>query len=142
MPNPPHPNIKFAVIGADRHMVDAVIQHICTYARQYIDTPATIGHVELVLSEIFTNILTHGVTEGQEIAIYVEWWCDGAGFQARIWDDGEMFDYVAPDGPVKRISKNSIPENGWGLKIIHHLTRSFEITREDALNKTSVIIDT
>lgn len=130
------------VIGADRPLADAAIQYICAAIKRENNPNINTQHLDLILSEVLSNIIFHADKHQQQIAIMIAWRINADAILVQIVDDGAEFrDPPSHRVPMLKQDKASLPEGGWGLNIVKGLTQKFQIRRNSGLNYTKFRID-
>jgi serine/threonine-protein kinase RsbW len=125
-----------AVFAADQTAVRGALRAaLARFVRQMTDDEA--GTMELVLAEVFNNIVEHAFADGGPGQIELTISRDELGLMCRIADDGAPM----PEGrlPAGRLPSNAVavedlPEGGFGWFLIRDLTRELSYVRDGSRN--------
>jgi serine/threonine-protein kinase RsbW len=108
-------------------------------------TPDERATTEIVMAELFNNIVEHAYAHDQRGMIHVEaGFCAGA-LCVQVSDQGApMPDGTAPKGVLPGTSGplESLPEGGFGWFLLHSLTENLRYCREGCTNITRFAIPT
>ena len=90
--------------------------------------------IELVLEELFTNVVCHGFNDNEEHDIDISLSCDDAGLMIRMEDDGEPFDITAAPVPETRCKIEQRCVGGLGIHFVKHFTDECKYFRRKGKN--------
>jgi serine/threonine-protein kinase RsbW len=102
----------FKYLGA----VDAAIQDL---AREFAISENSINDISTALIEACSNAIEHGNKFGKDKRVKVVMGFNGASVTARVYDEGEGFDY---DEILSRSAPDPMSERGRGLVIMRAFT--------------------
>ena len=99
------------------------------------DVPeATASQVMIALDEIITNILSHGVRDGEPVVQVALRVADGA-VAAEICDDGIAFDPLQNDEPDTGLSVEERPIGGLGIHLVRKMMDGLRYDRHHRQNR-------
>lgn len=97
-------------------------------------TTATVRRLQLLVEELFTNTIAHGHQDGTESMVRISLLGRGDHLTLRYIDDAPPFDYsVAPSA-----SRSEAAIGGFGIGLIHGISRAVRYQRLGALNVTEM----
>lgn len=95
---------------------------------------ATVRRLQLLVEELFTNTIAHGLVGGTEALVRISLLGNGDHLTLRYIDDAPPFDYGrAPD--------TNLPDaaiGGFGIALIRGISRAVRYQRLGALNVTEL----
>ena len=83
-------------------------------------TKRKLKEVDLVLEELFTNIVNHGFSDNDEHDIEISMSCDKGELEIRMEDDGKPFDITKAEAPDTKCSIEKRCIGGLGIHFIKH----------------------
>jgi len=83
-------------------------------------TRRKVKEIDLILEELFTNVVCHGFTDNQEHDIDISLSCDDTILEIRMEDDGEPFDITASPSPDTRCALEKRGIGGLGIHFVKH----------------------
>ncbi len=97
-------------------------------------TKRKVKEVNLVLEELFTNVVNHGFNDTHEHEIDLALSCDDKSLKIRMEDDGEPFDMTTASKPDTKcvIEKRLI--GGLGVYFIRHFVDEYKYQRKQGKN--------
>ena len=101
-------------------------------------TTRKIKEIDLVLEELFTNIVNHGFADNEEHDIEVSLSCDQGALEIRMEDDGKPFDITKAEAPDTRCALEKRCVGGLGIHFIKHFIDECKYYRKK--NKNIVVI--
>ncbi|MCF6248329.1 MAG: ATP-binding protein [Desulfobacula sp.] len=76
--------------------------------------------IDLVLEELFTNIVCHGFNDNKEHEIHISLSCDDDTLMIRMEDDGKPFDVTAAKEPDTKCAIEKRCIGGLGIHFVKH----------------------
>lgn len=98
-------------------------------------SPRTSHAVQLCLEEAVTNIVSHAFEPGTLHDMRVALWCDNAGLQVEITDDGRPFDPLAHESAEAPKDLASAPIGGLGIKLMRSFADRIDYQRVGQTNR-------
>jgi len=83
-------------------------------------TRRKVKEIDLILEELFTNVVCHGFTDNKEHDIDISLSCDDSILEIRMEDDGEPFDITASPSPDIRCALDKRGIGGLGIHFVKH----------------------
>ena len=91
--------------------------------------------LDLILEELFTNVVSHGFNDNREHEIKLVLTCEDDTFLLiRMEDDGEPFDLTAASEPDTRCAIEKRCVGGLGIHFVKHFIDACEYHRKDGKN--------
>jgi serine/threonine-protein kinase RsbW len=76
--------------------------------------------IDLILEELFTNVVCHGFNDDKEHEIDLSLSCDDKSLMIRMEDDGKPFDVTAAEKPDIKCDLEKRCVGGLGIHFIKH----------------------
>ena len=83
-------------------------------------TRRKLKEIDLILEELFTNVVRHGFKDNKEHDIDISLSCDDSILEIRMEDDGEPFDITASPSPDTRCALDKRCIGGLGVHFVKH----------------------
>lgn len=83
-------------------------------------TQRKLKEIDLILEELFTNMVNHGFSDNQEHDIDISLSCDDTVMVIRMEDDGEPFDINASPPPDIHCAIEKRGIGGLGIHFVKH----------------------
>ena len=90
--------------------------------------------IDLILEELFTNIVCHGFSDDKDHVIEIALFCDGKLLKIRMEDDGDPFDITAAAEPDIRCAIEKRCVGGLGIHFVKHFVDECEYFRKNDKN--------
>lgn len=90
--------------------------------------------IDLILEELFTNVVNHGFNDDKEHDIKLDLSCDEHCLQIRMEDDGKPFDLTAHASPDTKCALEKRYIGGLGVHLIKHFIDECKYIREKGKN--------
>ena len=90
--------------------------------------------INLILEELFTNVLKYGFDDDKEHDINLSLSCDESVLLIRIEDDGKPFDFTATATPDTKCPIEKRYVGGLGIHFIKHFIDDFKYYRKKGKN--------
>ncbi len=90
--------------------------------------------INLVLEELFTNVVKYGFTDDREHEINLSLSCDDTAVSIRMEDDGEPFDPTAQTAPDTRCAIEKRCVGGLGIHFVKHFIDECRYSRKKGRN--------
>ena len=138
-------SLRFTAFGAADEAVSPVLAAISRAVERLGAragwSDALVYRVNLVLDELASNVLSHGVS-GEPPAAALEIDLVGSSGEARIdvADDGPAFDPVAAPAPVALDPGAPVPVGGLGLHLVRTVAACVTYRREAGRNRVRLLI--
>lgn len=94
--------------------------------------------IDLILEELFTNVVCHGFTDNKEHDINISLTCDDTSLMIRMEDDGKPFDVTAAIQPDTKCAIEKRCVGGLGIHFIKHFIDECEYYRKK--NKNIIVL--
>jgi len=111
--------------------VDAMPNTLCCSKKKRCE-------IQLVLEELFTNIVNHGFNDREEHEIEIEVKCDKGALVIRMEDDGAPFNPTNCSSPDTRCAIEERLVGGLGIHFVKHFIDSCSYERKN--NKNIMIL--
>ena len=126
------PNIRVST-GADRGGAERVISAFGDFADAHALPDAVRRSVSVVLDELLTNTLSHGLADhGGEVIVDVE--LHAGRLVVTISDDGRPFDPLARTAPDTTLSVDDRPIGGLGIHLVRQMVDDLAYLRRSGRN--------
>jgi anti-sigma regulatory factor (Ser/Thr protein kinase) len=90
--------------------------------------------IDLILEELFTNVVNHGFSDDKEHDIVVDLKCDNDRLEIRMEDDGKPFDLSKKSAPDTRCALEQRYIGGLGIHLIKHFIDKYNYSRKNGKN--------
>lgn len=90
--------------------------------------------IDLILEELFTNVVNHGFNDDKEHDIDINLSCDADQLKIRMEDDGRPFDLTSKEAPDTTCAIEKRYIGGLGIHLIKHFIDECEYFREKGKN--------
>lgn len=90
--------------------------------------------IDLILEELFTNVVNHGFSDDKEHDIQLDLTCDDHRLKIRMEDDGKPFDLTEHVSPDTRCALEKRYIGGLGVHLIKHFIDECKYFREKGKN--------
>lgn len=94
--------------------------------------------INLILEELFANVVNHGFNDNEEHDIDITLSCDGTSILIRMEDDGEPFDLTAAAEPDTKCPIEARCIGGLGIHFVKHFIDECRYYRKK--NKNVVVV--
>lgn len=109
-----------------------------TLAAGWNVSPGEIYKINLVLDELFTNIVHYAYPEGGDHQIQFIFGWDGRRLRIVIADDGRPFDPLTAAGPDVHEDLTARPVGGLGIHLVRTFMDRMAYRREDGRNVLTI----
>ncbi|MEA2114828.1 MAG: ATP-binding protein [Thermodesulfobacteriota bacterium] len=99
----------------------------------------TIFQINLVLDELFTNIVNYGFDDTSDHSIVISLEYDGERMQITMTDDGHAFDITQADNPELDISPDQKDVGGLGIFLVRQYVDEISYKRDNGKNIIKLI---
>ncbi len=90
--------------------------------------------IDLILEELFTNVVNHGFSDDKEHDIKLDLSCTAERLKIRMEDDGKPFDLTAHAAPDTKCALEKRYIGGLGIHLVKHFIDECDYFREDGKN--------
>lgn len=90
--------------------------------------------IDLILEELFTNVVNHGFNDDKDHDIQLDLSCDDDRLKIRMEDDGKPFDLTEQKAPDTRCALERRYIGGLGVHLIKHFIDECKYFREKGKN--------
>lgn len=90
--------------------------------------------IDLVLEELFVNVVHHGFTDDKEHEIKLSLGCEDEMLIIRMEDDGRPFNIMEAKNTDTRCAIEKRCAGGLGIQLVKHFTDHCEYHRQDGKN--------
>jgi len=90
--------------------------------------------IDLILEELFTNVVNHGFNDNKEHDITLDLSCDENRLKIRMEDDGKPFDLTSQAAPDTKCALEKRYIGGLGVHLIKHFIDECKYFREKDKN--------
>jgi anti-sigma regulatory factor (Ser/Thr protein kinase) len=90
--------------------------------------------IDLILEELFTNVVCHGFNDNKEHDIHLSLSCDDKVLMIRMEDDGKPFDLTAAPEPDTRCAIEKRCVGGLGIHFVKHFIDECNYYRKKGKN--------
>ncbi len=90
--------------------------------------------IDLILEELFTNVVKYGFKDNKEHDIDLSLSCDDTSLSIRMEDDGEPFDLMAQQAPDTRCAIEKRGVGGLGIHLVKHFIDECRYSRKKGKN--------
>lgn len=97
-------------------------------------TRRKLQEIDLVLEELFTNVVSHGFNDTEEHDIFLSLSCDGNVLLIRMEDDGQPFDVTAAPPPDTKCAIEKRCIGGLGIHFVKHFMDECKYQRKKDKN--------
>ncbi len=97
-------------------------------------TKRKLQEVDLVLEELFTNIVCHGFNDNKEHDIFISLSCDDDTLMIRMEDDGKPFDVTAAKPPDTKCAIENRHIGGLGIHFVKNFVDECKYQRKKDRN--------
>lgn len=131
--SPRHKPVRFA-LNNDLCELDRLAQMLDMIKKKWRLTDKLIIQLNLVLDELFTNIVSYGYAEGAKEQITFILDLEDDEVRVTIHDSGKPFDPTIPESPVLDIPLGDKHVGGLGIFLARQYTDTFDYRREGNKN--------
>ena len=105
-----------------------------------VDCPSRkFTEVQLILEELFTNVVNHGFSDDNEHDITLSLSCDEQSLKIRMEDDGKPFDLTAAASPDTKCKLENRFIGGLGIHFVKHFADKCKYQRKHGKNIIELI---
>ena len=90
--------------------------------------------INLILEELFTNVVSYGFNDDKEHDIDLSMSCDEESLMIRMEDDGKPFDITTYDAPDTKCDLEKRCVGGLGIHMVKHFIDDCKYYREKGKN--------
>jgi len=90
--------------------------------------------IDLILEELFTNVVCHGFNDNKEHDIDISLSCDDTSLMIRMEDDGKPFDITSASKPDTRCAIEKRCVGGLGIHFVKHFIDECKYYRKKGKN--------
>ena len=101
-------------------------------------TRRKLKEIDLILEELFANVVHHGFKDNREHDIDISLSCDDGILEIRMEDDGDPFDITASPAPDTRCALDKRSIGGLGIHFVKHFIDDCKYYREK--NKNIIVL--
>ncbi len=101
-------------------------------------TRRKLKEIDLILEELFANVVHHGFKDNREHDIDISLSCDDGILEIRMEDDGEPFDITASPAPDTRCALDKRGIGGLGIHFVKHFIDDCKYYRKK--NKNIIVL--
>jgi len=116
----------------------ALAEQVETFGRLRHMSGRTLHEINLVLEELFTNIVKNGYTDDRIHVIDIHLSHDDKAFRATVVDDGLPFNPCEAEPPDTRCSLEDRSIGGVGLHLIRKLVDGLSYRRSSGKNRVTL----
>jgi anti-sigma regulatory factor (Ser/Thr protein kinase) len=102
--------------------------------------PRVMGRAELLVEELVTNVVRHGLPEHAGQTIRLAAWLEGTALHLRLEDGGIAFDPTTAPLPAPAASLAEMVPGGMGLVLLRRFGEALHYERRPAGNLVSLIV--
>jgi len=95
--------------------------------------------VNLILEELFTNVVNHGFNDDEEHDIALSLSCDESSMKIRMEDDGKPFDLTKAESPDTKCAIEKRFIGGLGVHFVKHFADKCTYQRKNGKNVIELI---
>jgi serine/threonine-protein kinase RsbW len=121
-------------LAADLSSIESLADGVILWGSEAGLAEAAVFHVNLVLEELVTNVITHGLGVGQPGAIDVRIGLDGGRLEIVLVDDAPAFDPFSIPAPDVAADIEHRPVGGLGVHLVRTLMDEWGYARVSGQN--------
>lgn len=121
-------------VRRDLSEIESVQEAFDEYARRYNLGGSQRRTVQVVLDEVLSNILTHGLTEGDGSLATVRLAVEGTVLVITVIDDGPAFDPTLFPAADPTLPAEDRPQGKLGIHLVRCMTDRMVYRREEGKN--------
>ncbi|MFH1152776.1 MAG: ATP-binding protein [Pseudomonadota bacterium] len=107
--------------------LDAIPASVCPSSKKRCE-------INLIVEELFTNIVSHGIDDGREHDIDIRFSWTDTDLTIRIEDDGKPFNPITVEVPDTTCCLNNRCIGGLGIHLVRHFMDAFNYVRKKGKN--------
>ena len=127
------PRISFSLRNSLSEL-DRLREQLALAGQQWKLSNKTVLEVNLVLDELFTNIVSYGFDDTLDHSIVISMAYDGERMQITMTDDGHAFDINQADNPELDISPDQKDVGGLGIFLVRQYVDDISYKRDNGKN--------
>ena len=127
------PRISFSLRNSLSEL-DRLSEQLSLAGQRWKLSEKTIFQINLVLDELFTNIVSYGFDDTLDHSIVISLEYDGERMQITMTDDGHAFDINQADNPELDISPDQKDVGGLGIFLVRQYVDDISYKREKGKN--------
>lgn len=132
------PQISFSLRNSLSEL-DRLSEQLRLAGQQWKLSEKTIFQINLVLDELFTNIVSYGFDDTLDHSIVISLEYDGERMQITMTDDGHAFDITQADNPELDISPDQKDVGGLGIFLVRQYVDEISYKRDNGKNIIKLI---
>jgi len=129
------PQITFSLRNSLSEL-DHLREQVALTGQQWKLPKKTVLQINLVLDELFTNIVSYGFDDTLDHSIVISMEYDGETMQITMTDDGHAFDINQADNPELDISPDKKDVGGLGIFMVRQYVDDISCERNKGKNIT------
>ncbi len=114
--------------------LEKIKKAVSTMATAIHCTQRKFQEIDLILEELFTNVVCHGFSDNKEHDIAISLSCDDTELMIRMEDDGKPFDLTAAPAPDTRCAIEKRCVGGLGIHFVKHFIDECKYYRKKGKN--------
>jgi len=114
--------------------LDALCEHVTSFCKSSGVSKRQTFEINLALDELFTNIISHGFTDGNEHHVHIHCVDEDGVLKITIEDDGVPFNPTDAPHPNLKCAFNDREIGGLGIHLIRSYMDCIEYRRESGKN--------
>ena len=127
------PRISFSLRNSLSEL-DRLSEQLSLAGQRWKLSEKTILQINLVLDELFTNIVSYGFDDTLDHSIVISLEYDGERMQITMTDDGHAFDINQADNPELDISPDQKDVGGLGIFLVRQYVDDISYKRDNGKN--------
>ncbi len=127
------PRISFSLRNSLSEL-DRLSEQLSLAGQRWKLSEKTIFQINLVLDELFTNIVSYGFEDTSDHSIVISLKYDGERMQITMTDDGNAFDINQADNPELEISPDQKDVGGLGIFLVRQYVDDISYKRDKGKN--------
>ncbi len=127
------PRISFSLCNSLSEL-DRLREQVEIAGQQWKLSEKTILQINLVLDELFTNIVSYGFDDALDHSIVISMAYDGERMQITMTDDGHAFDINQADNPELDILPDQKDVGGLGIFLVRQYVDDISYKRDKGKN--------
>jgi anti-sigma regulatory factor (Ser/Thr protein kinase) len=127
------------VIPAKLEQLRKLAHWVERLAAQFLLPAALVHRIDLCLSELVTNLISYGFTQGRVGAVRIRLWRQPEQIVIRIDDDGALFDPTSYKPPGLPGALADAPEGGRGIRLVRHFADELHYRARPGGNQLTLV---
>lgn len=114
--------------------LDKIKEAVSKMSTSIACTKRKFSEINLILEELFTNVVCHGFSDNKEHDIDISMSCDDSSLKIRMEDDGKPFDITAAAAPDTQCAIEKRCVGGLGIHFVKHFIDDCKYYRKKGKN--------